>query len=377
MVVPLQNGQAMPQIVVAIPVRDEAALIGDCLRALSLQQGQDRPDIVLVVNNSRDGTADLARGLQATLPTRLHVLEHEFAPAEANAGHARRMAMAAAARLADQGGILITTDADACVAPDWLEANLAALRIGADVVCGRAIIDPVDALRIPRHLHEDDAQEVAFGTALDRVGSLLDPDPFDPWPRHTEESGASIAVRRELFLAAGGVPPVASGEDRALVQALRCRDARIRHDPLVCVSVSGRIQGRAADGMADTIRRRLVQQDPAVDEAMEPVADRIRRIGARRLMRLAWQSAGRPTLVAGHLASELRVAQPLLDAWLRLPHFGAAWAAAERTSPVLRRKRVLRAELGTQMAVAGDVLSRLESPGVTGEVLRPERQGEA
>ncbi len=31
----------MPRIVVAIPVRDEAALIGDCLRALALQSAPE------------------------------------------------------------------------------------------------------------------------------------------------------------------------------------------------------------------------------------------------------------------------------------------------------------------------------------------------
>ena len=54
----------MPQIVVAIPVKDEAALIGDCLRALALQQGPAKADILLLVNNSTDGTADIARALR-------------------------------------------------------------------------------------------------------------------------------------------------------------------------------------------------------------------------------------------------------------------------------------------------------------------------
>jgi hypothetical protein len=350
----------MPQIVVAIPVRDEAAAIGDCLRALALQQGAAAAEIVLLVNNSTDGTAELARAMQPVLPCRLHVIEHRFAAPQANAGHARRMAMQHGARLADPGGIVLTSDGDSCVAPDWLEANLAALEAGADVVCGRAVIDPIDALRIPRHLHEDDAREVAYGAALDRIAALLDPDPADPWPRHTEESGASIAVRREALLACGGVPAVRLGEDRALVAALRGVDARVRHDPLVWVTVSGRIQGRAQDGMADTIRRRIVRQDPEVDGAMEPVADRVRRIGARRLLRMAWAHGGDRADMTRHLAGELGLDQDCLETWLATPHFGAAWAMVEAASPSLVPRPVLRTELATQMRVAREIRARLE-----------------
>ena len=350
-----------PHLVVAIPVRDEAALIGDCLRALALQQGKPRADIVLLVNNSTDGTAGLVRALMPTLPCRVHLLEHEFAPAQANAGHARRMAMDHAAKLVHADGIVMTTDADSCVAPDWLEANLAALRAGADVVCGRAVINPVDALRIPHHLHEDDAVEVAYGAALDRLHALLDPDPADPWPRHTEESGASIAVRRPAFLAAGGVPAVSLGEDRALVAALRSVDARVRHDPEVCVTVSGRTEGRAGGGMADTIRRRLVRQDEMLDDWLEPASERVCRIGARRLLRLAWARPGARAGLAAPLAGHLGVGIERLTGWLALPHFGAAWALAEAGSPALARQPVRRADVQTQLQAVEGILRQLES----------------
>ena len=358
----------MPRVVVAIPVRDEAALIGDCLRALALQQGQHRAEIVLLVNNSSDGTADLVRALQPTLPGRLHVIEHDFPPSQANAGHARRMAMEHAAMLADAEGILMTTDADSCVAADWLEANLAALRTGADVVCGRAVINPVDALGIPRHLHDDDAVEVAYGTALDRMSALLDPDPADPWPRHTEESGASIAVRRPAFLAAGGVPAVSLGEDRALVGALRGVDARVRHDPDVCVTVSGRTEGRAADGMADTIRRRLVRQDDMLDGAMEPAGERVRRIGARRLLRLAWARPAARARITASLAGQLSLPANQIEGWLALPYFGAAWAKVEASSLALVKRPVARTDVHTQLRAAQDILRQLEAsaPSRTG-----------
>ncbi len=352
----------MSDIVVAIPVRDEAALIGDCLRALALQGGA-AADILLLVNNSRDGTAVLARAACPTLPCRVHVVEHEFPPEQATAGHARRLAVQLACDLTRPGGIVATTDADGCVAPDWLAATLAAFEAGADAVCGRAVIDPVDALRIPRHLHEDDALEVAYGAALDRIAALLDPDPADPWPRHTEESGASIAVRREVLLQAGGVPAVRSGEDRLLLAALRRIDARIRHDPAVWVTVSGRTQGRAEGGMADTIARRIVRQDSHLDEAMEKVADRVRRIGLRRLLRVAWAQGGQGR-IGPDLLDELCVAPDRLRSWLASRYFGAAWALVEQHSPVLVRSPVLRQDLPAQLRLARDVLARLEQAAV-------------
>lgn len=367
----------MAQIVVAIPVRDEAALIQDCLRALALQHGPYKPNIVLLVNNSRDGTADIARAMKPTLPCVLHVIEHEFRADQANAGEARRLAMQHAADLTDAGGLVMTTDADGCVAPDWLEANLAAFEAGADVVCGRAVIDPIDALRIPTHLHEDDRHEVAYGSALDRIGAMLDPDPADPWLRHTEESGASIAVRLESFLEAGGVPAIPSGEDRALVEALRRIDARIRHDPYVSVTVSGRTEGRATAGMADTIRRRLKQQDAAIDSSMEPVADRLRRISARRLLRLCWGYPEQSGQVENHICEELRIDRKTFRALLAQPTFGAAWASAEATSPNLVRKPVLREDLHRQMNAACVILGRLRdsaavAPLTGGRMSRPK-----
>jgi hypothetical protein len=44
--------------------------------------------------------------------------------------------------------VILTTDADAVVASNWIESNLRSIAAGADVVCGRALIDPTDALQI-------------------------------------------------------------------------------------------------------------------------------------------------------------------------------------------------------------------------------------
>jgi hypothetical protein len=184
---------------------------------------------------------------------------------------------------------LLTTDADTVAPPGWVAANLAALR-GVDAVAGRAVIDPREAALIPRHLHELDAQECRYAALLDEIAALLAPEPHDPWPRHDEHSGASIALR-------------ASG-------------ARIRHAPEVWVTVSGRLDGRAQGGMADTIRARIANPPIWLDDRLTPVSDWVRRL----------EGAG-PSLTPRRVAfaaldSEMRQAVAVRDALRRAANGG-------------------------------------------------------
>ena len=159
-------------------------------------------------------------------------------------------------------------------AGNWLARNLDAIARGADAVAGQAEIEPEGAKLIPAHLHAIDARECAYAALLDEIRALLDPDPADPWPRHDEHSGASIAVTVEAYRRAGGMPDVSLAEDRAFIDRLRLVDARIRHERGVSVVVSARTVGRADGGMADTMRRRIAQPDEFLDERLEPVGQR-------------------------------------------------------------------------------------------------------
>jgi GT2 family glycosyltransferase len=344
-------------VVVAVPVCNEAERIGDCLRALALQDGTTRHAILAFLNNCDDGTAAIVEQVRPSLPCALHIIQHEFTPSQANAGHARRAAMDHAAALAGAGGVILTTDADGRVGPDWISNNLAAIEAGADAVCGRAIIDPLEAAQIPDALHADDALECAYADLLDEIHATLDPDPADPWPRHTEHSGASIAVTCEMFRRAGGVPAVPIGEDRALLDALRRIDARIRHAPDVSVVVSGRTVGRAAGGMADTMRRRMIVQDALCDDRLESAAHCATRAWARGQLRLAWSGRIDRQACADQLAAELRLDPTKLARWMTLTHFGAAWELVGHFSPVLAWQPVARAMLAAESAHARRILA--------------------
>jgi GT2 family glycosyltransferase len=351
---------SMPKLcVVAIPVRDEAERIGACLAAFS-RQSIPADHIVLLLNNCSDRTAEAVKQLPKAYH-RLHVIECNLNEALSSAGVARALAMKHAASLAassrNEEAVILTTDADAEVPENWVEANLRAIEEGADAVCGMAVIDPFEALLIPRHLHEDDAREVAYGRLLEEIASMILPDPADPWPRHTEDSGASIAIRASLLRRVGGVPCLPMGEDRALIGRLRLIDARVRHDPRICVVVSGRTEGRAQGGMADTMRRRIVKQDEFVDDRIEPAWAAFYRVRMKRRISLLWQG---PTDVRLYqLARLLAIAPKVLMEAVSAPYFGLAWSRIEPASSLLSQRRVRFVDLPREMAVARGIHRRL------------------
>ncbi|GBQ79876.1 glycosyltransferase [Gluconacetobacter johannae DSM 13595] len=360
-------------MVVAVPVRDEEARIGPCLLALAAQGGATPDHVVLLVNNTTDGTVARVRDMAPALPFALTVACRVYPDAQAHAGTARREAMEIAAARAGAGGILLTTDADGRVAPDWIGRTLSALAAGAQAVCGRARIDPMEALAIPAHLHRDDDREVAYATVLDRIHDLADPDPFDPWPRHTEHSGASIAVTVAAWARAGGVPALPIAEDRAFIAALRRVDTPIRHAADVRVTVSGRILGRARGGMADTIARRMERQDAVLDDSLEPAGDCLRRARARAWLRHLHdeQGIGRDTRAStASLAAMLGVPTHHVAHRMIGPYFGMCWERLEAETPSLRRRRVHRSDLAWHHARAVDIVAGL----LDGPCIQDDRQ---
>ncbi|GAN55665.1 glycosyltransferase [Tanticharoenia sakaeratensis] len=325
----------------AIPACNEAEYLPRCLRALAGQDTLPPHRVVLMINNTTDQSVDTARSLRPSLPFDLTLVEQCYSPAQASAGRARRDAMACAAALSPADAILFTTDADAIVRSDWIAQSLSAFeRYDVDAVFGRAFLDPADIALIPAHLHADDDAELRYGALLEHMATLLDPDPHDPWPRHAEHSGASIAVTMAAWQRAGGIPDIRTGEDRAFYASLRRAGLRIRHAPDVVVHVSGRLVGRATGGMAETIARRIQAQDAHVDDALESVSCRVHRI--RR--RLAYRT---------HLAA----AAPSLDQ----VEFEALWAREEARAPDLQPKLLARADLECETRRALRLLAWLQT----------------
>jgi len=104
--------------------------------------------------------------------------------------------------------------------------------------------------------------------------------------------------------------------------------------------------------MADTMRRRIRQQDTHVDALLEPAVDRYRRVHFRARLRAAWRAGHAPA----DLVSDLHLPHAVVAQALSAPHFGAAWAMIEDACTLIRRRRVAFADLPRQIDEARRLL---------------------
>jgi hypothetical protein len=253
-------------------------------------------------------------------------------------------------------GVILTTDADSQVPPDWIANNLAAIDAGADAVLGRLALDEEGDL-LPGALHRRGCLEGSYEALLTELSAAFDPIEWNPWPHHATISGASLALTVESYRRVGGLPRVPLGEDKALVAQLLHHDLKIRFEPGIRVVTSGRIDGRAPGGVADTLRIRSIEPEAFCDEALEPFRIAIKRARSRRQLRSLHQRG--ELSETGGWRETLRIS---LDDGRRIAQadtFGRAWSIAEAGSSLLRRRALTPAELPGEIAGARRVLARL------------------
>lgn len=346
-------------VVVCLPVCNEAEHIKACLEAFAEQDFAGPFILVLLLNNCTDGTAQIVAAFEPPPRMHLQVESRIFPSHEASAGYARHVAMQAARQLAAPTGVLLCTDADAIVPEDWIRQNLEAIAVGADAVAGRIEMDAVDFKRLPSRLHDDEAAAQLLTCLIDQIDSVVDPDASDPWPRHAEHSGASIAVTCAAYDAVGGIPNLPSSEDRAFFSALRRIGARIRHAPDIVVTVSGRLEGRAKGGMAETLRRRLVAPDAFLDDSIETAEKRRRRAhmrGQLREMHAAFVRGELPRQNAKKMWDLIGLPADLFFHLKNSIAFGALWQALEPRIPELRQEPIPSSRVESEIASAYAIL---------------------
>ena len=360
-----------PGFVVAIPVKDEEERLPACLRALTHQLDRSGrlipPALVRVAvfaNNCTDRSASLARKLGASWRLDIRVVEASLPPSAAHAGNARRGAMDIAEVWLMEGGekdgVILTTDADSQIAPNWIAENLAAFEAGAEAVLGRIGLDE-DGELLPAALHRRGELEDRYEQLLTELSWLLDPLEHNPWPHHATISGASLGISRTAYCRVGRLPRVPLGEDKALIALLSRQDARIRYCPTVHVITSGRTDGRAPGGVADTLAIRSRQPDAFCDDALEPFRTAFARALWRgRLRRL--HDAGRLALDQGWMA-ELGMSTGDVNDIIKEPAFGAAWSVIEDRSPLFARQLLRPAELPDQITIGRRSLAFLREGG--------------
>jgi Glycosyl transferase family 2 len=286
--------QTQARACVIVPVRNEAETIEATLNALVAQEEIDRGafEIIVLANNCDDDSAKLARAFGRSHPDlNLEVIERTFSDAEATIGNVRRLLMDEAARRLPAGGIIASTDGDTIVQRDWLAATFREFARGVDLVGGRILArSPTNQPANPalRRIHLADT---TYRYLMAEVEDLIDPDPADPWPRHFQHFGASLAITREAYLGVGGLPRVPWLEDIALYDELRRADAAIRHSPKVRVATSERLGGRVGVGFSTQLSEWQALIEAGRPSIVESVAFVIERARERRRLRDVWTNA--------------------------------------------------------------------------------------
>ncbi len=330
---------------VVIPVRNEAVCLPATLESLARQvDWRNQPldphsyEIIILANNCRDDSAAIVRRWQTKNPAlSIHLVEAELPPENANIGYVRRILMnEAAGRLRNnrhKNGIIMTTDGDTRVAPNWVAANLYEIADGAEAVGGRILVNAAELRQMGGKARRFHLLDVGYRLAAAELEARLDVVSHDYLPRHHQHFNGSFAVTTEAFQRAGGVPDVRFLEDVAFYQALLRVDARVRHSPLVRVETSARCTGRTELGLSTQLTEWTIMGGSVHDYFVESAAAIERRVSLRarlRKMRKS-ESATISNAVIAAISGELFISEIYLGNEIRTTQtFGAMWEKIER-----------------------------------------------
>ena len=250
---------------VVVPARNEETTLPALIAALADQrdlQGialhPDSYEVILLLNNCTDRTAAVGAALRAQYPRHhLHLVEISFPPEHAHVGKARQAlfdtAFARLLTLDKSNGLILTTDADSRPMPEWIAQTEAEMNDGVAGVGGRICLDPMEVATLPAGVRRFLLLDIGYRRALEELRSLYAPESHDPFPRHHQHFGGSLAVTAAAYGAAGGMPLHRSNEDVALYRAIVDSGGRFRHSYAVRVVTSARMIGRAQGGLADAL----------------------------------------------------------------------------------------------------------------------------
>jgi hopene-associated glycosyltransferase HpnB len=241
------SNMAWPAVVAVIPARDEAPVIGRAVASLLRQDYPGPFRIVVVDDQSRDGTADIARdvGREVDQTARLDVVPGT-APPDGWAGKvwALRQGIDRARCGADHEYLLLT-DADIEHAPDMLRT-----------LVGRADAHALAAASIMARLRCRSLAERALIPAFVFFFAMLFPFRWVNRPRAktAAAAGGCILVRRAALEAVGGIASIRDAiiDDCALAQRLKTQGP-------VWLGLSDRVVSLRAYEHVDDVRRMVAR----------------------------------------------------------------------------------------------------------------------
>ena len=330
-----------PTAIACVPARDEAETLARCLGALRESLAaldRSRCAILVVANNCADETFRIAAAASAADGVPILACDATFSDPIADIGHVRRFALDCGAALADPDAILLSTDADTDVAPQWASALASTLAQGAAMAYGPVLCPDTIASLDPRSAATARLEQSLAAAQAALWAAIV---PGRPQVLGLAPGSASMAVRACAYDAVGGLPALPSSEDRALADRFIESGETVAYAATAAVRTSTRLSGRARGGMADTLSARR-HGHIVCDGAFLPT------------MRFAWLALAYRLLAGeGDSAHALLLAQKLeVPVSLLLPStrpLGRRWAALRRAMPPVRPMTAEEAkvELGT------------------------------
>lgn len=209
------SSKTWPEIVVVIPARDEADVIGKAVASLLNQDYPLAPTIVMVDDGSRDGTASIARVAANHAPDRLDIVTGAPRPPEwSGKVWAMRQGAARAAALRPDAKYILFTDAD-------IEHHPSNLR----ELTTRAEANQLDLTSLMVRLATGHLWERLLIPPFVFFFRKLYPFPWvnDPTKSTAAAAGGCMLVRRAALDASGGLDAIRGAliDDCALADRLK------------------------------------------------------------------------------------------------------------------------------------------------------------
>ncbi|WP_262152244.1 glycosyltransferase [Chryseobacterium foetidum] len=283
---------------IVIPVKDEEKYILKTLASfadqidifgepINLQQFE----ILVLANNCTDNSVNLIQQFQKKHPhLNIYLEEVKLLPGQANIGYVRRKLMECAfLRLSKNGGgIILTTDGDTMVAPDWISQTLHEIENGAEAVGGRILLSDeelsgLDEFTLLHHFRDE-----KYHLLIAELEGKIINGSFDCNPRHHQHFNGSFAITTDCYSRSGGVPEVKYLEDCAFFERLEGVDVRIRHSHKVKVYTSARCVGRTEIGLSYQLNVWKNLGNHIEDYFVESSASITYRLTQKRNLRTLW-----------------------------------------------------------------------------------------
>jgi hopene-associated glycosyltransferase HpnB len=237
-----------PDIAVIIPARDEAACVGQTVSSLLRQDYPGGFRVILVDDQSRDATAQVAREAAAALGAtdRLTVLSGRALPAGWTGKlWAQQQGVEFVDQMAAPPAYLLFTDADIVYAPDALRSLAARAQAGGFVLTSLMV-----------KLRCQSFAERLFIPAFIFFFQMLYPFAWTNDPRRltAAAAGGCMLVRREILREAGGMAAIRDAliDDCALAKILKARGP-------IWLGLTERVHSIRAYPALDDIRRMVAR----------------------------------------------------------------------------------------------------------------------